>query len=263
MGHKVNPVGIRLGITRTSTARWFAKKSREYADNLYSDISARKLIEKSLLQAGVSSIQIERAARKSKITISVAKPGIVIGKKGEYIDRLREQLEKIMLVPVRLSVVEVKKPESDAKLVAENIAQQLERRVMCRRAMKRAVPSALRVGALGIKINVSGRIGGAEIARSERYQEGSVPLHTFRADIDYCLAEAQTTYGKLGVKVWVYKGEVFDRSKISNIETAEAKTPFLNERNRKPPYSRRRQSAPAIKQAAPVNNKEIVDEAVR
>lgn len=166
MGHKVNPVGIRLGITRTSTARWYAKKSREYADNLYKDLCARKLIEKALYQAGVSSIQIERAARKSKITISVAKPGVVIGKKGEYIDRLREKLEKIMLVPVRLSVVEVKKPELDAKLVAENIAQQLERRVMFRRAMKRAVQTALRLGALGIKINVAGRLGGAEIALS-------------------------------------------------------------------------------------------------
>lgn len=259
MGHKVNPVGIRLGITRTSTARWYAKKSREYADNLYSDLCARKLIEKTLLQAGVSAIQIERAARKAKITISVAKPGIVIGKKGEYIDRLRDQLEKIMQVPVQISVVEVKKPELDAKLVAENIAQQLERRVMFRRAMKRAVQTALRLGALGIKINVSGRLGGAEIARTERYQEGSVPLHTFRANIDYNLAEAQTTYGIIGVKVWIYKGEVFDRSKISNIETTEAKTQFLDERNQKH-YSRRRQPATAPKHAV---SKEIVDEATR
>jgi small subunit ribosomal protein S3 len=261
MGHKVNPVGIRLGITRTSTAKWYAKKSRQYADNLYKDLCARKLIENALLQAGVSSVHIERASRKAKVTIYVAKPGVVIGKKGEYIDRLREKIEKIMQMPVRLSVVEVKKPELDAKLVAENIAQQLERRVMCRRAMKRAVPSALRVGALGIKINVSGRIGGAEIARSEHYQEGSVPLHTFRADIDYSLAEAQTTYGKLGIKVWIYKGEVFDRSKISNMESAEAKTQFLEERNRKH-YSRKRQQPLTTKHKATVN-KEIVDEAIR
>lgn len=259
MGHKVNPVGIRLGITRTSTARWYAKKSREYADNLYSDLCARQLIEKTLLQAGVSAIQIERAARKVKITISVAKPGIVIGKKGEYIDRLREQLEKIMQVPVQISVVEVKKPELDAKLVAENIAQQLERRVMFRRAMKRGVQTALRLGALGIKINVSGRLGGAEIARTERYQEGSVPLHTFRANIDYNLAEAQTTYGIIGVKVWIYKGEIFDRSKISNIETTEAKAQFLDERKQKH-YSRRRQPATTPKHAV---TKEIVDEATR
>ncbi len=259
MGHKVNPVGIRLGITRTSTARWYAKSSRVYADNLYSDLYARKLIEKTLLQAGVSTIQIERAARKAKITISVAKPGIVIGKKGEYIDRLRDKLEKIMQVPAQISVVEVKKPELDAKLVAENIAQQLERRVMFRRAMKRAVQTALRLGALGIKINVSGRLGGAEIARTERYQEGSVPLHTFRADIDYNLAEAQTTYGIIGVKVWIYKGEVFDRSKISNIETTEAKAQFLDERNQKH-YSRRRQPVMTPKH---VVTKEIVDEATR
>ena len=242
MGHKVNPVGIRLGITRTSTARWYAKKSREYADNLYSDLKARAMISKALLQAGVSSIHIERFARNAKITIYVARPGVVIGKKGEYIDRLREKLEKLMLVPVRLSVVEVKKPELDAKLVAENIAQQLERRVMFRRAMKRAVQTALRLGALGIKINVSGRLGGAEIARSERYQEGSVPLHTFRANIDY-------------VKVWIYKGEVFDRSQISNLETTEAKTQYLDDRNQKH-YSRRRQSS-----AKPTNvNKEFVEE---
>lgn len=258
MGHKVNPVGIRLGITRTSTARWYAKKSREYADNLHSDLKARTMIGKALLQAGVSSIHIERFARNAKITIYVARPGVVIGKKGEYIDRLREKLEKLMLVPVRLSVVEVKKPELDAKLVAENIAQQLERRVMFRRAMKRAVQTALRLGALGIKINVSGRLGGAEIARSERYQEGSVPLHTFRADIDYSLAEAQTTYGKLGVKVWIYKGEVFDRSQISNLETTESKTQYLDDRNQKH-YSRRRQSS-----AKPIHvNKEFVEATTR
>lgn len=239
MGHKVNPIGIRLGITRTSTAKWYAKRSREYADNLSSDLKARSLIGKELLAAGVSSIQIERPARNAKISIYVARPGVVIGKKGEYIDKLREKLEKVMQVPVRLSVVEVKKPELDAKLVAENIAQQLVRRVMFRRAMKRAVQTALRLGALGIKIIVSGRLGGAEIARSERYQEGSVPLHTFRADIDYSLAEAQTTYGTLGVKVWIYKGEIFDRSQISSVENTEAKAQYLVDERSQKHYSRR------------------------
>lgn len=256
MGHKVNPVGMRLGITRTSTAKWYAKKSREYADNLASDLKARALIGKELSQAGVSSINIERPARNVRITIAVARPGVVIGKKGEYIDKLREKLEKLMLVPVRLSVVEVKKPELDAKLVAENIAQQLVRRVMFRRAMKRAVQSSLRLGALGIKIIVSGRLGGAEIARSERYQEGSVPLHTFRADIDYSLAEAQTTYGILGVKVWIYKGEVFDRSQITNTEkSTEAKGQHLEEQTQKH-YSRRRPSS-----GKSTANKEFVESA--
>lgn len=262
MGHKVNPVGIRLGITRTSTARWYAKKSRQYAHNVSGDLLARQLIKKVLLQAGVSSIDIERDDKKVKMTIRVAKPGMVIGKKGEYIGRLREQLEKIMSLPVQLSVIEVKKPELDAKLVSENIAQQLERRVAFRRAMKRAVQSALRSGALGIKVNVAGRLGGAEIARRERYQEGSVPLQTFRADIDYCLAEAQTTYGKLGVKIWINKGEVFDRSKISHIETVEAKAPkarFLDERNQKH-YSRRRQSTTTKRATV---SKEIIDETTR
>jgi small subunit ribosomal protein S3 len=243
MGHKVNPVGIRLNITRTSTAKWYAKP-REYAGFLETDLKARALIEKTLQQAGVSSIQIERPARNAKITIFVARPGVVIGKKGEYIERLREKLEKMMAVPVRLSVVEVKKPELDAKLVAENIAQQLERRVMFRRPMKRSVQSALRLGAKGIKINIAGRLGGAEIARSESYQEGSVPLHTFRANIDYALAEAQTTYGKIGVKVWIYKGEVFDRSQISMTESAEAKSQYFDNKDQKH-YSRRR--SPRVK----------------
>lgn len=253
MGHKVNPVGIRLNITRTSTAKWYAKP-KEYADFLIRDIKARALIEKDLPQAGVSSIQIERAARTVKIKIFVARPGAVIGKKGEYIERLREKLEKIMLSSVRLTVLEVKKPELDAKLVAENIAQQLERRVMFRRAMKRAVQMALRMGAKGIKIEVSGRLGGAEIARSERYQEGSVPLHTFRADIDYCLAEAQTTYGKLGVKVWIYKGEIFDRSQISFTDNSETKSQYFDEKDKKP-YGRRR--PPSVK----MGSKESVESA--
>jgi small subunit ribosomal protein S3 len=238
MGHKVSPVGIRLGITRTSTAKWYAKP-REYAELLLADLRARALIEKTLLQAGVSSIQIERPARNAKITIFVARPGVVIGKKGEYIETLRKKVEQVMSTSVSLNVVEVKKPELDAKLVAENIAQQLERRVMFRRAMKRAVQTALRLGAKGIKIEVSGRLGGAEIARSERYNEGSVPLHTFRANIDYALAEAQTTYGKLGVKVWIYKGEIFDRSQISFSDTAEAKSQHTENKDQRH-YNRRR-----------------------
>ena len=252
MGHKVNPIGIRLGITRTSTAKWYAKP-REYAELLLADIRARALIEKTLVQAGVASIRIERPARNAKIVISVARPGVVIGKKGEYIEALRKKVEKVMSTSVSLSVVEVKKPELDAKLVAENIAQQLERRVMFRRAMKRAVQTALRLGVKGIKIEVSGRLGGAEIARSERYSEGSVPLHTFRANIDYALAEAQTTYGRLGVKVWMYKGDIFDRSQISFAESTEAKSQYDDKDQRH--YSRRRQPArgpakPASKEAA-------------
>ncbi len=241
MGHKVNPVGIRLNITRTSTAKWYAK-AKDYANYLILDLKARALIEKTLLQAGVSSIQIERPAKMAKITIYVARPGVVIGKKGEYIEQLKNKLEKLMGVAVKLSVVEVKKPELDAKLVAENIAQQLERRVMFRRAMKRSVQSSLRLGAKGIKIAVSGRLGGAEIARTECYQEGSVPLHTFRADIDYSLAEAQTTYGKIGVKVWIYKGEVFDRSRISFRDESEqkGKPNYANEKEQKPYNNRRR-----------------------
>ncbi|MDQ8039016.1 MAG: 30S ribosomal protein S3 [Rickettsiella sp.] len=250
MGHKVNPVGIRLNITRTSTAKWYAKP-QEYAELLIADLKARALIEKVLVQAGVSSIQIERTARNAKITIYVARPGVVIGKKGEYIEGLRKKVEKCMLTSVSLSVVEVKKPELDAKLVAESIAQQLERRVMFRRAMKRPVQTALRLGAKGIKIEVSGRLGGAEIARSERYHEGSVPLHTFRANIDYALAEAQTTYGKLGVKVWINKGEIFDRSQISFPESTEAKSHYSNEKDQRH-YNRRRlpKTKPASKQTA-------------
>ncbi|MES2998732.1 MAG: 30S ribosomal protein S3 [Pseudomonadota bacterium] len=240
MGHKVNPVGIRLNITRTSTAKWYAKP-REYADFLITDLKARAFIEANLLQAGVSSIQIERSAKTAKITIFVARPGVVIGKKGEYVEQVRGKLEKLILIPVRLSVVEVKKPELDAKLVAENIAQQLERRAMFRRVMKRSVQTARRLGAEGIKIQVSGRLGGAEIARSERYNEGSVPLHTFRANIDYSLAEAQTTYGKLGVKVWIYKGEIFDRSQISFPGSTESKSQYFDDKDQKH-YNRRRSS---------------------
>lgn len=213
MGHKVNPVGIRLRIVRDWTARWYAS-AKDYADTLQADLLARELIKKQLYQAGVSDILIERPAKNARIIVKVARPGIVIGKKGEAIEKLSAQVSKIMGVPANITIEEVRKPEMDAKLVAESIAQQLERRVMFRRAMKRAVTTAMRLGAKGIKINVSGRLGGAEIARSEWYREGRVPLHTFRADIDYGTAEAKTTYGIIGVKVWIFKGEVLGKNEV-------------------------------------------------
>lgn len=210
MGHKVNPIGIRLGIVKDWTAKWYSR-SRDFADILNADITARIFLEKELAPAGVSRILIERPARNARITAYVARPGVVIGKKGEFVEKLGNQVSRIMGIPVHLAIEEVRKPELDSKLVAEGIAQQLERRVMFRRAMKRAVSSAMRLGAKGIKINVSGRLGGAEIARSEWYREGRVPLHTFRADIDYGVAEAKTTYGIIGVKVWIFKGEIMGR----------------------------------------------------
>lgn len=207
MGQKVHPIGIRLGIVKDWKAKWYAAR-HQYADVLHKDLSARKYLEKELAQASVSTIIIERPARNAVIKVLCARPGVIIGKKGEYLDRVRTAVSKILEVPVHISIEEVRKPELDARLVAMGVAQQLERRVMFRRAMKRAVTNALRAGAKGIKIKVSGRLGGAEIARSEWYREGRVPLHTFRADIDYGLAEAFTTYGVIGVKVWIFKGEV-------------------------------------------------------
>ena len=206
MGQKVNPIGLRLGINRTWDSRWFA--SRDYADLLHEDLRIRKFLFDKLKQAGVSRIVIERPAKRARITIYTARPGVVIGKKGQDIEKLRQDLSKRTGVDVHLNIVEIRKPEIDAKLVAENIAQQLERRVAFRRTMKRAVQSAMRLGAEGIRINCGGRLGGAEIARIEWYREGRVPLHTLRADIDYGEATAQTTYGCCGVKVWVFKGEV-------------------------------------------------------
>ena len=219
MGHKVHPTGIRLGISKDWNSKWFAGK-REYAQYLIADLKVRELLHKKLAQAGVSRIQIERPAKTARITIHTARPGVVIGKKGEDIEKLRKEVTKMMGVPAHINVSEVRKPEIDAQLVAESIAQQLERRIMFRRAMKRAVGNAMRLGALGIKVNVGGRLNGAEIARSEWYREGRVPLHTLRADIDYGFAEAQTTYGIIGIKVWIYKGEVFDLH-AANQETKE------------------------------------------
>jgi small subunit ribosomal protein S3 len=214
MGQKVNPVGIRLGITRDWTSTWYAG-TRGFPSHLHTDHIVRQFLQKKLADASVSRVSIERAAKKVNITIHTARPGIVIGKKGEDIEKLRAQVAKMvhMNVPdVRLNIAEIRKPELDAKLVAESIAQQLEKRVMFRRAMKRAVTNTMRSGALGIKVRVSGRLNGAEIARTEWYREGRIPLHTFRADIDYGLSEAKTTYGVIGVKCWIFKGEVFDKA---------------------------------------------------
>lgn len=207
MGQKVNPVGIRLGIVKDWASRWYAS-SKEFSDTLCADLKVRDYLRKRLAQAGISRIQIERPARNARVTIHTARPGVIIGKSGKEVETLRDEVSKIVKVPVHVSIEEVRKPELDARLVAESVAQQLERRIMFRRAMKRAVTTALRSGALGIKISISGRLGGSEIARTEWYREGRVPLQTFRADIDYALAEAQTTYGVIGVKVWIFKGEV-------------------------------------------------------
>ncbi len=212
MGQKVNPIGIRLGITRDWTSRWYADTG-SFAEFVNMDFQIREFLKKKLSQASVSKIQIERPARKAHITVHTARPGIVIGKKGEDIERLRIEVAQMMDMPVgdvRINIAEIRKPELDAQLVAEGIAQQLERRVMFRRAMKRAVTNTMRLGAQGVKVQVGGRLNGAEIARSEWYREGRVPLHTFRAEIDYGLAEARTTYGVIGVKVWIFKGEVFE-----------------------------------------------------
>jgi len=220
MGQKVHPIGIRLGISKDWTARWYAGTDT-FADTLEQDLKVREYLRKRLSQASVSRIQIERPARTARVTIFTARPGMVIGKKGEDIEKLRNELGKMMDVPVTVNIEEIRKPELDAVLVAESIAQQLERRIMFRRAMKRSVQNAMRLGALGIKIAVAGRLNGAEIARGEWYREGRVPLHTLRADIDYGTAEANTTYGIIGIKVWIFKGEVFDEVK-SETGTKEA-----------------------------------------
>ena len=224
MGQKVHPTGIRLGIVKDWSSKWYAD-SKEFPQYVHMDHQVREFIKKKLKDASVSRISIERPAKKANITIHTARPGIVIGKKGEDIEKLRAevaQMIKMHVNDVRINIAEVRKPELDAQLVAEGIAQQLERRVMFRRAMKRAVTNTMRVGAEGIKVKVGGRLNGAEIARSEWYREGRVPLHTLRADIDYGLAEAHTTYGVIGVKVWIFKGEVFDKPEAAPVEDKEA-----------------------------------------
>ncbi|SMF44631.1 SSU ribosomal protein S3P [Alteromonadaceae bacterium Bs31] len=207
MGQKVHPTGIRLGIVKKHTSTWYAG-SADYADKLNQDLEVRAFIKKALSHASVSRVDIERPANTARVTIHTARPGIVIGKKGEDVEKLRAKISKQMGVPVHINIEEIRKPDLDALLVAQGVAQQLERRVMFRRAMKRAVQNAMRQGAQGVKIQVGGRLGGAEIARTEWYREGRVPLHTLRADIDYATAEASTTYGIIGVKVWIFKGEV-------------------------------------------------------
>src|SRR5277367_4122421 len=224
MGQKVNPLGIRLGITRDWTSKWYASK-KQFPTLVYNDFEVRQFLKKKLAEASVSRILIERAAKKVSITIQTARPGIVIGKKGEDIEKLRAETAKLLGSPVldvRLNIAEIRKPELDAQLVAEGIAQQIEKRVMFRRAMKRAVMSTMRSGALGIKVRMSGRLNGAEIARTEWVREGRVPLHTFRADIDYGTAESKTTYGVIGVKVWIFKGEVFDQAELDRNAQAGA-----------------------------------------
>ncbi len=206
MGQKVNPIGLRVGINKTWDSRWFSGDG--YADRLHEDLKIRKYIKKNMSSAGISRVVIERPTKKARITIHTARPGVVIGKKGADIEKIKKDLAKFTKDEVHLNIVEIRKPEIDSTLIAESIAQQLERRIAFRRAMKRAVQSALRLGAQGIRINCSGRLGGAEIARMEWYREGRVPLHTLRADVDYGVAEALTTYGIIGVKVWVFKGEI-------------------------------------------------------
>lgn len=215
MGQKVHPTGFRLGIVKEHTSVWYAD-GPAYAEKLLSDLTVRAYLQKRLAQASVSRIEIERPAQTARITVHTARPGIVIGKKGEDVERLRREISKMMGVPVHINIEEIKKPEIDAYLVAHNVAQQLERRVQFRRAMKRVIQNAMRLGAEGIKVRVAGRLGGAEIARSESYHEGRVPLHTLRADIDYATAEAATTYGILGVKVWISKGEVIGAREETN-----------------------------------------------
>jgi small subunit ribosomal protein S3 len=221
MGQKVHPIGIRLGIVKDHNSVWYAN-SQNYAKNLINDIQVREYVEKKLDKASVSKVVIERPAQSARITIHTARPGVVIGKKGEDVDKLRRELTEMMGVPVQINIEEIRKPDLDAKLVAQNVASQLERRVMFRRAMKRVVQNAMRQGAQGIKIQVGGRLGGAEIARSEWYREGRVPLHTLRADIDYAAYEALTGYGIIGIKVWIFKGEILGNEDAG--QTAGAKT---------------------------------------
>ena len=228
MGQKIHPTGFRLAVTRDWSSRWFAN-SKNFSGMLYEDVQVRDFLKKKLKHASVGRVLIERPAKNARVTIFSARPGVVIGKKGEEIDLLRASLQKIMGVPVHVSIEEIRKPELDAQLIADSITQQLEKRIMFRRAMKRAMQNAMRLGAQGIKIMSSGRLNGAEIARREWYREGRVPLHTLRADIDYATSEALTTYGIIGVKVWVFKGEVLNR----NEQNAVAPDPVVDDQARK------------------------------
>ena len=229
MGHKVNPIGLRLGINRTWESRWYA--GADFGDLLHEDLAIRGYLTDKLAQAGISWILIERPAKKPRVTIYTARPGVVIGKKGADIDKLRGELNKLINSDVSINIVEVRKPEVDAQLVADNVAQQLTRRVSFRRAMKRAVQSSMRLGALGIRLNCAGRLGGAEIARTEWYREGRVPLHTLRADIDYGFAEAKTTYGICGVKCWIFKGEVIGHDPMARDKRLASEQPAATRQN--------------------------------
>ncbi len=247
MGQKINPIGFRLGVNRTWDSRWFAQGA-DYARLLHQDIKMRKALKARLNQAGVSRIIIERPHKRCRVTIYAARPGVIIGKKGVDIEKLRKDLSDMTEGEVHLNIVEVRKPEVDAQLVAESIAQQLERRIAFRRAMKRSIQSAVRLGAKGIRINVSGRLGGAEIARMEWYREGRVPLHTLRADIDYGFTQAKTTYGIIGVKVWIFKGEVLEHDPMAQDKrwATEATGPSSDERGGRDRAPRRdRRDAPA------------------
>ncbi|MEM0928189.1 MAG: 30S ribosomal protein S3 [Pseudomonadota bacterium] len=241
MGQKVNPIGLRLGINRTWDSRWYADKGA-YGDLLHEDLKIREYLLKRLSNAGVSKVVIERPHKKCRVTIYSARPGVVIGKKGADIEKLRQELSRMSSSETVLNIVEIRKPETDATLVAENIAQQLERRASFRRAMKRAMQTAMRMGALGIRVNCAGRLGGAEIARTEWYREGRVPLHTLRADIDYGVATARTTYGAIGIKVWIFKGEILEHDPMAQerrLIDAQTGAPQMN-RERRP---RRRENA--------------------
>ena len=242
MGNKVHPTGFRLGVSKAWNSKWYAAK-KDFAGYRTADLKVREMRRKKLSQAGISKILIERPAKTARVTIHTARPGVVIGKRGEDIDRLRKEVSDMMGVPAHINVTEVRKPELDAQLVAESIAQQLERRIMFRRAMRRAVGNAMRLGALVIRINVAGRLTGAEIARSEWYREGRVPLHTLRADIDYGVAEASTTYGIIGIKVWVYKGEIFDFSQVGQEKQDDSPRSDRGDRNERPRGPRRDRQA--------------------
>ncbi|MCF4098675.1 30S ribosomal protein S3 [Maritalea mediterranea] len=239
MGHKINPIGFRLGVNRTWDSRWFANKG-EYGSLLQEDLKIRKMLEKDLKQAAVSKIVIERPHRKCRVSIHTARPGIVIGKKGADIEKLRNKIRRFTDSEVHINIVEVRKPETDANLVAQGIAQQLERRVSFRRAMKRAVQTAMRMGAEGIRVNVAGRLGGADIARTEWYREGRVSLHTLRADIDYGTAEAETTFGIIGIKVWISKGEILEHDPMAHERRAIEAS---GGGDKKPQRQRRQQAA--------------------
>ncbi len=237
MGQKVNPIGLRLGINRTWESRWFANKG-EYGDLLQEDLKIRNMLKKELKQAAVSKITIERPHRKCRVFIHTARPGIVIGKKGADIEKLKAKVSKFTNSDININIVEVRKPEIDANLVAQTIAQQLERRVAFRRAMKRGVQTAIRMGAGGIRVNVAGRLGGTDIARTEWYREGRVPLHTLRADIDYGVAEADTTYGIIGVKVWIYKGDIMEHDPSAHERRANEAGSGSQQQRRREPASR-------------------------